>query len=114
MKAWAQTALSHLRDKGGTGLLTELMATRATPDAALAAPLQSLANYVVFREDACRIRTGSAPHVLSVVRNAAMFDSWLKERLLPLLRILNVDNIAAAVREHTLKLPLLLYRLRIR
>jgi hypothetical protein len=59
---------------------------------------------VVFREDACRIRTGSSPHVLSVVRNTAI----------TLLRTLKVDNIAAAVREHALKLPLLLHRLRIR
>lgn len=45
-KEWAQAALSHLWEKGGCGLLNELLATRASPDAALAAPLQSLVNYI--------------------------------------------------------------------
>lgn len=58
----------------------------------------------VFGEDASRIRTGLAPHVLSVFRNAAI----------TLLRSLKVSNLTAALRQHALKLPLLLDRLRIR
>jgi hypothetical protein len=58
---------------------------------------------MVFREDACRIRTGPAPHLMSVVRNAAT----------TLLRALKIDNLSAALREHALKLHLLLHRLRI-
>lgn len=58
----------------------------------------------VFGEDASRIRTGLAPYVMSVFRNAAI----------TLLRSLRVPNLAAALREHALKLPLLLNRLRIR
>lgn len=46
MKEWAQAALSHLWEKGGTGLLDELLSTRSTPDATLAAPIQSLVNYI--------------------------------------------------------------------
>lgn len=56
---------------------------------------------VVFREDASRIRTGWAPHVLSVVRNAAI----------TLMRGLQVSNLAAALRQHALNVPLLLSRL---
>lgn len=58
---------------------------------------------VVFGEDRCRIRTGSAPHVLSVLRNSAI----------TLLHALKVPNITAALRQHALKLNLLLSRLRI-
>lgn len=45
-KEWAQAALSHLWEKGGTGLLDELLATRASPEAVLAPPIQSLVNYI--------------------------------------------------------------------
>ena len=55
----------------------------------------------VFGEDASRIRTGQAPHVMSVFRNSAM----------TLLRSLKVSNLTAALRQHALKLPLLLNRL---
>lgn len=48
---------------------------------------------VTFAEDACRVRTGSAPQNLSAVRNAAI----------SLLRLLRTDNIAAALREHAYK-----------
>jgi hypothetical protein len=43
---WAQAALSHMWEQGGTGLLDELLTTRASPEAALAAPIQSLVNYI--------------------------------------------------------------------
>lgn len=46
MKAWAEAALSHLWEKGGTGLLDELLSSRTTPDAALAASIQSLVNSI--------------------------------------------------------------------
>jgi hypothetical protein len=55
---------------------------------------------VVFGEDASRIRTGTAPHVM---RNAAI----------NLLQDLKVPNITAARREHAVKLDLLLDRLHI-
>jgi predicted transposase YbfD/YdcC len=58
---------------------------------------------VVFGEDRCRIRTGSAPHNMSVFRNAAI----------TLLRALKVPNISAALRNHALKLNVLLHRLHI-
>lgn len=58
---------------------------------------------VVFGEDASRIRTGTAPHVMSVLRNAAI----------TLLQDLKVPNVTAALREHALKLDLLLDRLHI-
>lgn len=58
---------------------------------------------VVFGEDACRIRTGLAPYVLAVLRNFAI----------TLLRALKITNLTAALREHALKLQLLLHRLRI-
>ena len=46
MKAWAEAAVSHLWEKGGTGLLAELLSSRASPEAPLPAPIQSLVNYV--------------------------------------------------------------------
>lgn len=45
-KEWAQAALFHLWEKGGCGLLNELLATRGSPDAVLAPPIQSLVNYI--------------------------------------------------------------------
>lgn len=56
---------------------------------------------VVFGEDHSRIRTGSAPFVLSHIRNATI----------NLCRTLELGNIAAAIREHALKLDVLLTRL---
>ncbi|MCA9080132.1 MAG: ISAs1 family transposase [Planctomycetaceae bacterium] len=58
---------------------------------------------VVFREDHSRIRTGTAPTTMSVFRNAGI----------TLLRALKVPNITAALREHAVKLDVLLQRLRI-
>lgn len=58
---------------------------------------------MVFGEDASRIRKGQAPHAMSVLRNSAT----------TLLRALKIDNLTAALREHALKLHLLLHRLRI-
>jgi hypothetical protein len=45
---------------------------------------------VTLGEDACRVRTGSAPMILSTLRNTA----------LNLLRAAGVSNIAAALRRH--------------
>ena len=45
---------------------------------------------VTLGEDACRVRTGAAPIILSVLRNA----------VLNLLRMAGVSNIAAALRRH--------------
>lgn len=45
---------------------------------------------VTMGEDACRVRTGSAPMILSALRNTA----------LNLLRATGVSNIAAALRRH--------------
>lgn len=56
---------------------------------------------VVFGEDASRIRRGHAPQAMSVFRNSTI----------TLLRALKVNNLTAALREHTLKLNLLLDRL---
>lgn len=56
---------------------------------------------VVFQEDHSRIRTGRAPFVLSHIRNAAI----------NLCRTLEVENIAATIREHALNLNVLLARL---
>ena len=56
---------------------------------------------VTFGEDACRIRTGSAPQNLAAVRNAAI----------GLLRRLGAANIAAALRENALKVDELLAKL---
>lgn len=56
---------------------------------------------VVLNEDHSRIRTGGAPFVLSHIRNATI----------NLCRTLEVENIAAAIREHALKLDVLLARL---
>jgi len=58
---------------------------------------------VVFGEDASRVRTGSAPTNLSIFRNTGI----------TLLRSLKVPNIAAALREHAVKIDVLLQRLRI-
>lgn len=57
----------------------------------------------VFGEDHNRSRTGTAPFVLSQIRNAAI----------NLCRTLKVGNIQAALREHALKLDVLLTRLHI-
>lgn len=56
---------------------------------------------VVFHEDRSRIRTGQAPHALSIIRNAAI----------NLLRHAGVKNLTAALRHHALKLDALLARL---
>jgi predicted transposase YbfD/YdcC len=48
---------------------------------------------VTMAEDACRVRTGSAPQVLSGIRNAAI----------SLLRALGFNNIAEATREFAWK-----------
>ena len=56
---------------------------------------------VLFGEDACRIRTGNAPHVLSSLRNAAI----------NLLRSLGHRQIAQTLREHACRVDLLLARL---
>ena len=45
---------------------------------------------VTFGEDACRVRSGTAPYVLSALRNAAI----------TLLQQANVTNMAAALRRH--------------
>jgi predicted transposase YbfD/YdcC len=45
---------------------------------------------VTLGEDACRVRTGAAPHVLAALRNV----------VLALLRRRGVENVAAALREH--------------
>lgn len=57
----------------------------------------------VFGEDHHRSRTGSAPFALSQIRNAAI----------NFCRTLKLGNIQAALREHALKLDVLLIRLRI-
>lgn len=56
---------------------------------------------VTLLEDACRVRTGSAPQNLAALRNA----------LITLLRLEGHTNIAAAIREYTWKTPTLLARL---
>ena len=56
---------------------------------------------VTFGEDACRVRSGSAPQNLSAVRNAAI----------NLLRLFRVDNVAAALREHAYKVDRLFAKL---
>ena len=43
-----------------------------------------------FGEDRCRVRTGSAPHILAAVRNLLM--NWLRSR--------GIDNIAEALRQN--------------
>jgi len=48
---------------------------------------------VTMGEDACRVRTGSAPQVLAAVRNA----------VIGLLRMDGWTNIAAALRHHAVK-----------
>ena len=53
---------------------------------------------VTFQEDACRIRTGSAPHNLAALRNAAI----------ALLRLHGHTNLAAALRNCTWKTQQLL------
>lgn len=58
---------------------------------------------VVFREDLSRIRTGTAYTTMSVFRNAGI----------TLLRALKVPEITAALREHAVKLNVLLQRLNI-
>lgn len=55
----------------------------------------------VLREDHSRIRTRGAPFVMSHIRNA----------LITLCRELGLENAAATVREHALKLDVLLARL---
>ena len=57
----------------------------------------------VFEEDQNRSRTGFAPFALSRIRNAAI----------NFCRTLKLGNIQAALREHALKLDVLLSRLRI-
>lgn len=56
---------------------------------------------VVLQEDHSRIRTGGAPFVLGHIRNATI----------NLCRTLELGNVAAAIREHALKLDVLLARL---
>ncbi len=56
---------------------------------------------VVFGEDACRIRTGSAPHVFSALRNAAI----------SLLRSLGDRQIAQTLRQNACRVDLLFARL---
>ena len=56
---------------------------------------------VVLGEDASRIRTQAAPFVLGHIRNATI----------NLCRVMKLDNIRAAIREHALKLDVLLARL---
>jgi predicted transposase YbfD/YdcC len=56
---------------------------------------------VQFGEDACRVRTGNAPQVLSGVRNAAI----------SLLRSLGHTQIAQTLRENACRVDRLLYRL---
>lgn len=56
---------------------------------------------VTFGEDACRVRSGSAPQNLSAVRNAAI----------NLLRLSRVDNVAATLREHAYKVDRLFAKL---
>ena len=58
---------------------------------------------VVFGEDRCRSRTGTAPFALSAIRNTA----------LNLLRHWGIDNLAAALREHALKPTRLFTKLQI-
>lgn len=55
----------------------------------------------VLREDHSRIRTRAAPFVMSHIRNA----------LITMCRALHLPSTAACVREHALKLPVLLDRL---
>lgn len=43
-KAWAAAAVSHLWEKGGTGLLAELLSSRRSPESPLPAAIQSLVN----------------------------------------------------------------------
>lgn len=54
-----------------------------------------------FGEDACRIRSGNAPHVMSGLRNAAI----------NLLRSLGYQQIAQTLRENACRVDLLLARL---
>lgn len=56
---------------------------------------------VVFGEDASRIRSGTAPLSMSLIKNAAMNT----------LRALKVPNITAALRENALKVPNLFHKL---
>ena len=56
---------------------------------------------VVFGEDASRIRSGTAPLSMSLIKNAAMNT----------LRALKVPNITAALRENALKVPHLFHKL---
>jgi len=56
---------------------------------------------VPFREDHSRIRSGTAPYTMSVLKNAAINT----------LRALKVDNITAALRENAVKVPALLHNL---
>ena len=51
-----------------------------------------------FGEDRCRIRTGTAPHVFSIFRNAAV----------NLLRAMQVPNITAALRQNAYRVDRLL------
>jgi len=51
-----------------------------------------------FGEDRCRIRTGAAPHVFSIFRNAAV----------NLLRAMQVPNITAALRQNAYRVDRLL------
>ncbi len=56
---------------------------------------------MIFGEDASRIRKGSAPQVLAAIRNA----------VISILRIQNVTNIAATLREHAYKVDRLFAKL---
>ena len=56
---------------------------------------------VAFREDHSRIRNGTAPLSMSLIKNAAMNT----------LRALKVPNITAALRENALKVPNLFHKL---
>jgi predicted transposase YbfD/YdcC len=58
---------------------------------------------MTFGEDACRVRTGSAPRNLAAIRNASI----------SVLRAWGRTNLARALREHACRLDTLLTRLRI-
>lgn len=101
---------------GRTTTTVQYAVTSLSPDQASAEQLLALWRFrwgienevfwvrdVTFGEDASRIRSGLAPHVMSTLRNLAI----------TLLHALKVPNIAAALRDHALKLDLLLDRLHI-
>jgi predicted transposase YbfD/YdcC len=91
------------RIRGQTTTETVAAITSLTPEQAGAADLLRIARDhwrienrlhwvrdMSLGEDACRVRTGAAPQILAALRNAG----------LSLLRALDVENIAAALRRH--------------